>query len=70
MHGFAVHLFLIVIYFACKGRTLVLTINGYETRRLDENQYVLRQGKIGVSVSSFKTLPVNVEIDSVTVSQP
>lgn len=54
----------------CKGRTLVLSINGYETRRLDDNQYVLDKGKVGVSVSSFNSLPVTVLIDTVTISQP
>ena len=37
----------------CKGRTLILYINGFETRRLDDNQHVLRKGQVGVSVSSF-----------------
>ncbi len=47
----------------CKGRTLLLNINGFETRRMDDNQYVLRKGKVGVSVSSFNTLPVKVEFE-------
>jgi hypothetical protein len=55
---------------SCKGRTLVLAINGYETRRLDDNQFVLDKGKVGVSVSSFKSLPVTVQIDSVAISKP
>ena len=55
---------------SCKGRTLVLTINGFETRRIDDNQYVLKKGKVGVSVSSFKDLPVKVEFDSIKISQP
>ena len=54
----------------CKGRTLVLSINGFETRRIDDNQFVLDKGKIGVSVSSFNSLPVTVLFDSVTISQP
>ncbi len=54
----------------CKGRTLVLNINGFETRRMDDNQYVLRKGKVGVSVSSFNTLPVKVEFDSIKISEP
>ena len=54
----------------CKGHRLSLFINGIETRALDDNQYVLRDGKVGISVSSFQTLPVKVEYDWVKVSQP
>ncbi|HTP02020.1 MAG TPA: hypothetical protein VMJ64_11655 [Anaerolineales bacterium] len=55
---------------SCKDRVLVLYINGYETRRLTDNQYVLRKGKVGISVSSFNTLPVKVAFDSVKISEP
>lgn len=54
----------------CKGRKLSLFINGYETRVLEDNNYVLRDGKVGISVSSFKDLPVKVEYDWVTISEP
>lgn len=54
----------------CKDRTLSLYINGNETRVYEEPTYALRKGKIGVSVSSFNVLPVKVEIDSITISQP
>ncbi len=55
---------------ACKGRTLTLSINGFETRRVDDNEHVLDKGQVGVSVSSFNSLPVTVNVDSVTISQP
>ncbi len=54
----------------CKGRTLVLYINNIETRRVDDNQYALQKGKVGVSVSSFNTLPVKVQFESVKISKP
>ena len=54
----------------CNDRTLALYINGYETNVFEDNKYVLRDGLAGVSVSSFNVLPVKVEIDSVTISQP
>jgi hypothetical protein len=54
----------------CKGRKLTLYINGNETRSLDDNQYVLRDGKVGISASSFKDLPVKVEYDWVKISEP
>jgi len=54
----------------CKERQLSLYINGIETRVLEDNNYVLRDGKVGISVSSFKDLPVKVEYDWVTISEP
>ena len=54
----------------CKDRTLTVYINGHETRVYEDNNYVLRDGKIGVSVSSFQTLPVSVEFDTITISEP
>lgn len=54
----------------CEDRTLTMYINGIETRQLDENRFVLRDGQVGVSVSSFDALPVKVEIHSVEISEP
>ena len=54
----------------CKERTLSLFINGTETRVLKENNVVLRDGKVGIGVSSFKDLPVKVDVDWVKISQP
>jgi hypothetical protein len=54
----------------CKDRRLTLYINGNETRTLEDNQYVLRNGKIAVSASSFDQLPVKVDYDWVTISEP
>jgi hypothetical protein len=54
----------------CKDRKLSLYINGTETRVVEDNQYVLRKGKIGISVSSFDQLPIKVEYDWIKVSEP
>jgi len=54
----------------CKGRTLSLFINGNETRVFEENEYVFSKGQVGIGVSSFNTLPVEIEINSVTISEP
>ncbi len=54
----------------CKERTITLYINGYETRTIDDNKYVLRDGQIGFSVSSFSDPTVKVEVDWVTISEP
>ena len=54
----------------CQGSTLTLYINGTETRRLEENKYLLPEGKVGISVSSFRDVPVTVDFYWVRVSQP
>lgn len=53
----------------CNERTLKLYVNGKETRVFDENEYVFREGQIGIGVSSFKQLPVKIEVHSVTISE-
>jgi hypothetical protein len=54
----------------CKGRTISLMINGKEIRTVDDNLWVLRDGQVGVGVSSFTQLPIKVEFDSVEISEP
>ncbi len=54
----------------CKGRKLTLFINGFETKTVDENKFVLRDGKVGISVSSFNVTPVKVDVDWIKISQP
>ena len=54
----------------CKEKTLTLYINGTETRRYTDNQYVLRKGQIGVGAASENQLPVKVEFEYVTISAP
>lgn len=55
---------------SCEGRTLTLVINDFEAISIDDNQYILDSGNVGVAVSSFVALPVNVQIDSFTISEP
>jgi Domain of Unknown Function (DUF1080) len=57
----------------CQGKTLTLTINSYDVKTYDDNQYVLKKGKIGLSVSSSLSavnLPAKVGFDSVKLSKP
>lgn len=54
----------------CRDRKLSLYINGTETRVLEENDHVLRKGKVGFSASSFDQLPIKVEFDWVTIAEP
>jgi len=54
----------------CNGPTLSLFINGTEARTVTENKYGLTSGKVGISVASFDVLPVNADLDWVTISEP
>jgi hypothetical protein len=54
----------------CQGHTLTLYINNIMTRQVDDNQYVLRSGKVGLSVSSFTYPPATVGFDWIKISQP
>jgi hypothetical protein len=54
----------------CQGHTLSLYINTIHVRSFDDNQYGLKKGKVGVSVSSFTDLPAIVGFDWVKISQP
>jgi glutaredoxin-related protein len=55
---------------SCVGRTLTLFINGNQIKQFDDNQYVLKKGKIGISASSFNDPPAVIGFDWVKVSQP
>ena len=55
---------------SCASHTLTLFINNFQVKEIDDNQYVLRSGKVGVSVSSFEDPPAIVGFDWVKVSQP
>ncbi len=54
----------------CRGRSLTLYINGKEVKTVEDNEFVLRSGQVGVSVSSFDDLPVKVDFDWVKISEP
>ena len=47
-----------------------MTINGKEVNTINEKTYALREGGVGVSVSAFNVLPIQVEMDWFKVSQP
>lgn len=55
---------------SCKGDKLTLWINGKEVKSLTEKKYALREGQVGVSVSSFDVLPILIEMDWIKVSEP
>ncbi len=55
---------------SCVGRTLTIFVNGKQLKQYEDNQYVLKNGKIGISASSFTDPPAVIGYDWVKVSQP
>ena len=55
---------------SCKGDELSLTINGDEVTSVTEKNYGLREGQVGISVSSFNVLPILIEMDWIQISEP
>jgi hypothetical protein len=55
---------------SCKGDELSLTINGDEVNTITEKNYGLREGQVGMSVSSFNVLPILIEMDWFKISEP
>jgi hypothetical protein len=54
----------------CKGDDLSLYINGDEVNTIAERKFGLRDGQVGVSVSSFNVLPILIEMDWIKVNEP
>jgi len=55
---------------SCVGNKLSLNINGREVKSITEKNYGLREGGVGVSVSSLNVIPILVDMDWFKVSQP
>ena len=53
-----------------KGPFIAFYVNGRKTQEYTDNQYKFPEGSIGISVSSFDLLPVNVQFESLEISQP
>ncbi len=56
--------------FICNERNLILKVNGFDTKTYTDNQFVFREGQIGIGASSFRDTPVKVEFDWVKISEP
>lgn len=54
----------------CSGNKLTLAINGKEVNAVTEKKFALREGGVGMSVSAFNVLPIQIEMDWFKVSQP
>jgi S1-C subfamily serine protease len=52
----------------CQGNSLSLYINGHLERTVKDTN--LKEGQVGVSVSSFDSYPVRVDIDWLQISEP
>ncbi len=53
----------------CQKRTLSLMVNGFETVSVDDNQFALKEGAVGIGVTSFGEVPAVMYIDQVKVEQ-
>ncbi len=54
----------------CNGSTLSLYINGVRVTSFEEKRYALRDGLVGIGVSSYHVLPIIVGFDWVAISEP
>jgi len=54
----------------CQGNQLELYINGILEKEFTDRKYNLKEGLVGLSVSSFDVLPILVEIDYFSISLP
>jgi hypothetical protein len=54
----------------CEDDELTLYINNDEVTSISEQRYGLRSGQVGVSVSSFNVLPILIEMDRISISEP
>ena len=54
----------------CQGNELTLLANDVVVKTVTDTVYNFTEGMIGIAVSSPQTLPVDVQIESVTVSEP
>ncbi|NLN70055.1 MAG: hypothetical protein GX142_04635 [Chloroflexi bacterium] len=54
----------------CQGNQLALYINGILEKEFVDKKYNLREGQVGFGVSSFDVLPILVEVDYFSISQP
>lgn len=54
----------------CDGNTLSLAINGQQTHTMTDTNFAFREGQVGIGVSSFDVLPIVLEFDWISISQP
>jgi hypothetical protein len=54
----------------CVGDTLSLYINGQEVRTFQDKTYRLKEGQVGLNVTSFDVLPIEVDFEYFTIAEP
>jgi hypothetical protein len=54
----------------CNDTDITLLVNGTETRTVRDTKYGLREGQIGVGLSSLGSVPIRADFDWVKVSEP
>ena len=54
----------------CNGNELTLLVNGTAVKSITDTRYNFTEGKIGIGANSPQMLPVDIQFESVTVSQP
>ena len=54
----------------CIGNTLSLWINGQEVKTFEDTTYHLKEGQIGLNVTSFNVLPIEVDFEYFTIAEP
>ena len=54
----------------CDGKEISLYVNGVLERRVEETNYNLPEGLVGVGVSSFDHTPVIIDFDYVLIDVP
>lgn len=55
---------------SCEGNEIKLYVNGVMERKVEDNNYNLPEGMIGVGVSSFEATPVVVDFDYIFIDTP
>jgi len=54
----------------CNENTISMYINGQLIKTFTDKTFVFREGQVGIGVSAFDVLPIKLEFDYITVSQP
>lgn len=54
----------------CKDRDITLLVNDTKWKTYTDNDYVFREGQVGMGATSWGQVPVKLEVDSFKISQP
>lgn len=54
---------------SCIGNELSLFINGQEARTVEDSTYGLKEGQVGLSVTSFNVLPIEIDFEYFTIAE-